>query len=182
MRGFAVRHLASDVHHARRYASKVTGLNGARSCFAFCKLLGIETSRAKASRALVAYWREHRLEPSAKTKTRKKPTNAVVKPAMSEPKPAVISAPSVNSDDFLRSYDWRRVRMEALKRYGPRCQCCGATPASGAIMNVDHIRPRRLFPELALDIENLQVLCSDCNHGKGNWDMTDWRPKPEKAE
>lgn len=26
-----------------------------------------------------------------------------------------------------------------------------------------------------LGIANLQVLCNDCNHGKGFWDMTDWR-------
>lgn len=79
------------------------------------------------------------------------------------------------SDAFLTTYEWRRVRMMALKQYGARCQCCGATPATGAVMNVDHIKPRKLFPYLALDISNLQVLCHECNHGKGNWDMTDWR-------
>ncbi|NBW37815.1 MAG: HNH endonuclease [Cytophagia bacterium] len=74
------------------------------------------------------------------------------------------------SDAFLMTYEWRKVRMEALKKYGARCQCCGATPAHGAVMNVDHIKPRKLFPHLALDLNNLQVLCHDCNHGKGNWD------------
>ena len=81
----------------------------------------------------------------------------------------------VSSDAFLSSYQWRRLRMEALKKYGPKCMCCGATPATGAVMNVDHIKPRKLFPSLALNIDNLQVLCHDCNHGKGNWDQTDWR-------
>ena len=84
---------------------------------------------------------------------------------------------SVASDEFLSTYEWRRVRMMALKKYGPRCQCCGATPADGAVMNVDHIKPRKLFPSLALDINNLQILCHNCNHGKGNWDQTDWRQK-----
>lgn len=83
----------------------------------------------------------------------------------------------VESDAFLQTYEWRKVRMEALKKYGAKCQCCGTTPAYGAIMNVDHIKPRKLFPGLALDINNLQILCHDCNHGKGNWDMTDWRHK-----
>lgn len=46
-------------------------------------------------------------------------------------------------------------------------------------MNVDHIKPRRLFPWLALELKNLQVLCHDCNHGKGNWDQTDWRPSAD---
>lgn len=87
----------------------------------------------------------------------------------------VSVAGNVDSDDFLRSFEWRRVRMMALKKYGARCQCCGASPATGAVMNVDHIKPRKLFPALALDVDNLQVLCHECNHGKGNWDMTDWR-------
>jgi 5-methylcytosine-specific restriction endonuclease McrA len=79
------------------------------------------------------------------------------------------------SDDFLLSYEWRKLRMEALKKYGARCQCCGATRADGIKIHVDHIKPRKRYPELALDIGNLQVLCEVCNHGKGNWDNTDWR-------
>lgn len=86
----------------------------------------------------------------------------------------------VASDSFLSSYAWRRVRMEALKLHGARCQCCGATPKDGITIHVDHIKPRRLFPALALDVKNLQVLCEVCNHGKGNWDQTDWRPRNEK--
>jgi hypothetical protein len=83
----------------------------------------------------------------------------------------------VAEDNFLTTFEWRKVRMEALKKYGPKCMCCGATPADGAVMNVDHIKPRKLWPSLALDVKNLQILCHDCNHGKGNWDTTDWRPK-----
>lgn len=81
------------------------------------------------------------------------------------------------SNEFLASYEWRSLRMKALKMYGRKCACCGATPESGAIMNVDHIKPRRKYPELALELDNLQVLCEECNHGKGNWDETDWRDK-----
>ncbi len=78
-------------------------------------------------------------------------------------------------DPFLASYEWRKLRMEALKLHGTKCQCCGASPKTGAVLNVDHIKPRKFFPELALSISNLQILCSECNHGKGNWDQTDWR-------
>jgi hypothetical protein len=81
----------------------------------------------------------------------------------------------VQTKDFLNSYGWKKLRMEAIIKYGRKCACCGATPESGAIMNVDHIKPRKTHPHLALDINNLQILCSDCNHGKGNWDSTDWR-------
>lgn len=80
-----------------------------------------------------------------------------------------------NTDAFLASYEWRQIRMQALKRDGARCCCCGATPADGRVRHVDHIKPRKHFPQLALDLNNLQVLCDVCNHGKGNWDQTDWR-------
>ena len=79
------------------------------------------------------------------------------------------------NDGFLQTYAWRKVRMMALKSSNGRCVCCGASPKEGAILNVDHIKPRKFFPELALEVTNLQVLCHECNHGKGNWDMTDWR-------
>ncbi len=87
------------------------------------------------------------------------------------------NAEDVVSSDFLKSYKWRELRMKALQLYGRRCGCCGATPETGAVMHVDHIKPRRFHPELALDINNLQILCEECNHGKGNWDETDWRNK-----
>lgn len=91
-------------------------------------------------------------------------------------------AGDVNSDAFLSSFAWRQLRMQVLQKYGRVCMCCGASPATGAVMHVDHIKPRRLFPQLALDIDNLQVLCHECNHGKGNWDQTDWRPHDDKID
>jgi 5-methylcytosine-specific restriction endonuclease McrA len=91
--------------------------------------------------------------------------------------PIMVEGVDVTSKDFLSTYAWRRLRMEALKKYGPKCMCCGATPANGAVMNVDHIKPRKFYPNLALDLANTQILCHDCNHGKGNWDKTDWRPE-----
>jgi 5-methylcytosine-specific restriction endonuclease McrA len=86
--------------------------------------------------------------------------------------------PAANSDEFLQSKAWKRLRLQALELHGRRCQCCGASPETGAVLNVDHIKPRRLFPDLALRLDNLQVLCGDCNEGKGNWCMSDYR-KPE---
>lgn len=83
--------------------------------------------------------------------------------------------PKANSSEFLESSAWKRLRIQAFEKYGNKCQCCGASPEDGIRLNVDHIQPRKLFPELALSLDNLQILCSDCNHGKGNWSMSDWR-------
>lgn len=78
-------------------------------------------------------------------------------------------------DEFLRTFEWRRVRMQVLERDGARCSCCGRTAADGVAIHVDHIKNRKSHPHLALDPANLQVLCGDCNHGKGNKFSTDWR-------
>ncbi len=83
--------------------------------------------------------------------------------------------PDANSSEFLESYEWRSLRYEVLKLHGAKCQLCNHSREDGLKMHVDHIKPRKKYPQLALDINNLQVLCEVCNHGKGNWDETDWR-------
>jgi len=90
------------------------------------------------------------------------------------------SSVDVTSREFLLTYAWRKLRMEVLIARGRRCECCGARPDDGVRIHVDHIKPRRLYPELAMVRSNLQILCEACNHGKGNWDETDWRLKEER--
>lgn len=75
---------------------------------------------------------------------------------------------------FYESDEWRSLRYKALKLYGRVCCVCGAKPPD-VILHVDHIKPRSLFPELELQLENLQILCKDCNLGKSNKDSIDWR-------
>ena len=79
--------------------------------------------------------------------------------------------------DFYQSKAWATVRYAALMKHGARCQCCGASAADGATMHVDHIKPRSKFPDLALELSNLQVLCELCNVAKSNIDQTDWSAK-----
>lgn len=75
--------------------------------------------------------------------------------------------------DFYSSRLWKILRYQAFEKYGNSCQCCGATAKDVAI-HVDHIHPRSTHPHLELDLNNLQILCEDCNSGKINqWD-TSW--------
>lgn len=76
---------------------------------------------------------------------------------------------------FYYSESWRALRYAALKRYGRTCVCCGAMPGNGVILHVDHIKPRSKYPDLELDITNLQILCEACNLGKSNTDEIDYR-------
>ncbi|WP_432455603.1 MULTISPECIES: HNH endonuclease [unclassified Agarivorans] len=79
--------------------------------------------------------------------------------------------------NFYSSAKWLRLRTKAFELYGNTCSCCGASPATGAVMHVDHIRPRSTHPELAYDIDNLQILCEHCNVGKSNLSTYQWRSR-----
>ena len=74
-------------------------------------------------------------------------------------------------ESFYTSRDWLSLRYKALVTHGRACMACGASDR----LHVDHIKPRSKYPELELDLSNLQVLCRECNLGKGADDETDWR-------
>ena len=90
-----------------------------------------------------------------------------------------------NARAFYNSWEWCELRYQALRERGRTCECCGIDESYGAIMTVDHVLPRSIWPEHALDPDNLQILCFQCNRGKGNSDSTDFRlavfPPEEKA-
>lgn len=77
------------------------------------------------------------------------------------------------SASFYESDAWQGLRYRTLKRLGRKCMLCGA---GGVELHVDHIKPRSAHPELALNPDNLQVLCKPCNLGKGNRHYDDFRP------
>lgn len=79
------------------------------------------------------------------------------------------------TQNFYRTREWAELRYKALKELGTVCMLCGASPKTGAQIHVDHILPRSIFPEKALKMDNLQILCRECNMGKSNKDCTDWR-------
>ena len=81
------------------------------------------------------------------------------------------------SDAFYASWEWKQVRYEALVLHGRQCMVCGFTPTLGCKerLVVDHIKPRSKFPDLALDLSNLQILCNSCNMGKSNIHQHDFR-------
>ena len=76
---------------------------------------------------------------------------------------------------FYESREWLGVRYRVLAKHGAICMLCKTGGSKTNPIQVDHIKPRSRYPELELDLENLQVLCKCCNMGKGAWDQTDWR-------
>jgi len=93
----------------------------------------------------------------------------------------------INPRVFYTSREWRELRYETLRINaqqhihdgGPQCRLCGKTAwGDGVTLQVDHIKPRVIYPELALSPNNLQVLCIDCNAGKSWRFSDDWRRRP----
>lgn len=139
-------------------------------------------SKKAVNKIIVAYFSEHVPEKgwdaydhkrgSLKKKTTAKRMSFTKDPTKQNLKPVW--------KNFYSSDEWRALRYAAFAAYGRKCGCCGASPETGAVMHVDHIKPRFTHPELALELSNLQILCADCNQGKGAWDSTDWRWKQEE--
>lgn len=84
----------------------------------------------------------------------------------------------VTKKGFYDSWEWKKLRYEVLKTYGAICMLCH----THWHIVVDHIKPRSRYPALALDFDNMQVLCNDCNKGKAADDETDFRPKLPEPE
>lgn len=89
---------------------------------------------------------------------------------------AILAAQQIPGAGFYRSVQWRAVRYKVLTKSAGVCEACRRSSKDhGVALHVDHILPRSQYPALALDESNLQVLCDDCNIGKGVDDTTDWR-------
>lgn len=104
--------------------------------------------------------------------SRKKALEVLMNAAKNPP----LVAPG-RKNGFYQSKGWLEARYEALKVNNGLCECCGRGKQHNVQLHVDHIKPRSLFPELALAVSNLQVLCHECNLGKGIHDKTDWRDR-----
>lgn len=72
---------------------------------------------------------------------------------------------------FYDSPEWLALRRKVFDKYEHRCAKCGDDERT---LQVDHVKSRFYFPELALDINNLQILCKRCNADKGI-DCMDYR-------
>ena len=59
---------------------------------------------------------------------------------------------------------WGYFRKQVLLRDNYTCAICSFREVD--IMEVDHILPKRYYPELRFDMNNLQVLCPICHKRK----------------
>lgn len=90
--------------------------------------------------------------------------------------PGIPSASTLERDikEFYASWGWKRLSFDVKQERGRICECCGARPPK-AVIHTDHIKPLRKYWHLRLERSNMQILCEDCNMGKGSRDETDFR-------
>lgn len=82
-----------------------------------------------------------------------------------------VTTPTTNADTIIKHKTNRepsaRLKVQVLMRDGNKCRLCGVECNDGLHnIHFDHIIPWSKGGETVL--ENLQVLCSDCNLAKGN--------------
>ena len=75
-----------------------------------------------------------------------------------------------HEESFYNSEGWKVLRKKAFQKYPSICMRCG----NKDFLEVDHVKPRSRYPDLELDIDNLQILCRDCNLSKGVKDSPNW--------
>lgn len=67
------------------------------------------------------------------------------------------------NEPFYKTKAWRKLRLNTLYRDKFTCTQCGASVAGKGRSRVDHIKPRRSHPELALEPTNVRTLCINCD-------------------
>lgn len=98
----------------------------------------------------------------------------------------------INNDTMIKFYqskEWRALRLEAISRAGHECEHCkrqGKLTTVNTInkrgrktkMDVNHIKPVRTHPHLALSLDNLEYLCVPCHNIADNKnEMIQSKPK-----
>ena len=84
----------------------------------------------------------------------------------------------VIGESFYLSVEWVMLTKKVRKVFDNSCMKCGR----GGKTHIDHIFPRSLYPDLELDIHNLQILCEKCNVEKSNKNTIDYRTLEHKQK
>jgi len=74
----------------------------------------------------------------------------------------------------------RRLRFRIFRRDGFTCQYCGRGILDGVQLTLDHLVPKSQGGELIC--ENLVCCCLDCNQGRWNDILSDWKIEDLKRE
>lgn len=105
-----------------------------------------------------------KLSAEAKAKMRKAWERRRLTPFSAETRAKMSKSRTAHKNPNWKGGLLKHKRAEAKLRDNNTCQICGFR--EDEIMVVDHIRPRAMRPELALDLDNLMTLCPNCHARK----------------
>lgn len=83
-----------------------------------------------------------------------------------------------HSKRITRGPRWKALRIQALDRDGWACLECG----THARLEIDHIEPVKLRPDLAYSLNNLQTLCGRCHARKTRLEVGHKPLSPERQK
>lgn len=66
---------------------------------------------------------------------------------------------------YYQGKTWRQVRAQKLD-LNPCCEECERLGIATLAAQVHHVQERKDFPDLALDLDNLESLCLPCHNAK----------------
>jgi 5-methylcytosine-specific restriction protein A len=72
------------------------------------------------------------------------------------------NTPSKPTDPFLGSIAWQKLRRAKLLA-NPLCECCEKAGRTTAAQQVHHKQARQDAPELAMNWNNLESVCTRCH-------------------
>lgn len=78
-------------------------------------------------------------------------------------KDELFALANTSAEYFYRTKTWKQFRFYAFSKKEKVCCKCNSTKD----LQLDHIQPRSIYPEKAFTLENVQILCKECNFGKG---------------
>lgn len=81
------------------------------------------------------------------------------------------------SDDLYHTARWTRLSA-SFRSTHPLCEECRKNGVVKAATCVDHIIPYPICKDFFFDRSNLQALCDECNHTKGQHDkklIQEWK-------
>lgn len=84
--------------------------------------------------------------------------NALTRESRCEKHRQDISKNRKQADPFYSSAAWRKLKKRHREKH-PLCVMCLSEGRVTPVDDVNHIKPRREYPELELDPKNLESLC-----------------------
>ena len=89
----------------------------------------------------------------------------------------VLTKDRKETPKFYSTSEWRDLRIifiTKMKKNGKlTCSYCNVSMRECTV-HVDHIKPRSVHPELAMDLNNLAISCHKCNSSKGAKSLSAW--------